>query len=351
MKHTLAIIGFGGMANWHFENVTKRVPEIKIKGAVDVRPEALEKAESLGLYAYKNVDELMADKEVDIVTIATPNNFHKDLAILAMKNGKNAISEKPVTMNAPELAEIIKARDEYGKLFSVHQNRRWDKDFLALKSVLESGSAGKPYYIESRVEGSNGAMHGWRGHKINGGGMLLDWGVHLIDQMLWMINEKVVSVSASLKNIASHDVDDNDRVYIRFESGLSVQIELYTNCFVQLPRFRAMCEDGTIEITNWKPDGKVVKRMSDEEMKWEDEIVYTEAGPTRTLAPRPAHTVKEFPLPEIESDWADFYKNILGVLDKGAELIVKPEQCLRVMKVIDLAFESEASGKSVSCLI
>ena len=113
------------------------MPELKLKGAFDIRPEALDKAREMGLYAYESLDEVLNDPEVDIVTIATPNNFHKPLAIKALRAGKeNVISEKPVTLNAAELEEIIAVRDETGKLFSVHQNRRWDKDYAIIKKIL-----------------------------------------------------------------------------------------------------------------------------------------------------------------------------------------------------------------------
>ena len=96
---------------------------------------------------------------------------------------------------------------------------------------------------------------------------------------------------------------------------------------------------------------KMVKLCSDEAMTWEDDIVYTEAGPTRTMAPRPKHTMQELDLPEVETDWSDYYKNIVGVLNGSEELIVKPEQCLRVMKVIDAVFESAKTGLSIKCSI
>ena len=74
--HTLAIIGFGGMGSWHARNIMERVPEIRVKGAYDIREEALNKAREMGLRAYGSLQELLDDAEVDLVTIATPNNFH-----------------------------------------------------------------------------------------------------------------------------------------------------------------------------------------------------------------------------------------------------------------------------------
>jgi len=351
MQHKLAFIGYGGMAGWHQFVIRDRVKSIKIKGVFDVREEALKKAEDEGLKAYKSLDELLADKTIDIVIIATPNNFHKDLAIAALRSGKNVICEKPVTMNAGELEEIIAVQKETGKLFSVHQNRRWDKDFRIIKKIIESDVVGRPYFIESRVEGSRQYFHGWRDCKMNGGGMLLDWGVHLIDQIMWLIPQKVVSVYAELVSIYSKEVDDNGKIVIKFEDGLSAHIDLLMNSFVNMTKFRLLAFDGTAVIENWDCDGKIVKLLNDKKPIWDEKIVYTAAGPTRSMAPRLPETIKEIKLPNVKTDAADYYRNFIAVLDKGDELIVKPEESLRVMKVIDLAFQSHADGRSISCEI
>ena len=176
-KHNLAVIGYGGMGSWHCQNVSEKIPQICVYGAWDIRPEALDKAREKGLYTYSSLDELLEDREVELVTIAVPNNFHKELAIACLRAGKNVVCEKPVTMNAGELEEIMAVAQETGKLFSVHQNRRWDKDYRIVRKIIEDGKLGTPYFIESRVQGSRGAMYGWRGYKVNGGGMVLDWGV------------------------------------------------------------------------------------------------------------------------------------------------------------------------------
>ena len=288
MGHTWALIGFGGMGGWHFQNIRDRLPELRTKGAYDIRPEALEKAGEKGLTAYRSAEELLADPEVDLVTIAVPNNFHKDYAIRCLEAGKNVICEKPVTMNAAELEEIIAAARRTGKVFSIHQNRRWDRDYRIIKQILADGSIGKPYFIESRVQGSRGAMYGWRSHKVNGSGMLFDWGVHLIDQMLDLLDSPVVSVCAHLQKVFGSEVDDNIKVFLRFENGVSATCEMSTNCFVNLPRWHMSCTGGTVVVEDWSCKGRMVKLNTDAEMAWDDEIVYTEAGPTRTMAPRPS---------------------------------------------------------------
>ncbi len=351
MAYCSAIIGYGGMGGWHHENIAARVPEIRVKGAWDIRPEMLEKAEEKGLYPYKSLEELLNDRELDLVTIAVPNNFHKELAIACLEHGKNVVCEKPVTLNAAELTEIIAVAEKTGRLFAVHQNRRWDKDFRIVKTILEQNTIGKPYYIESRVQGSRRAMHGWRSYKVNGGGMVYDWGVHLFDQLLWVLPGRVTQVYAQLFQVFSDEVDDNFKAMLRMEDGTSVLVEIATNCFINQPRWHVCCTDGTAVVEDWQCNGKIVRLNTDEEMGWDDEIVYTEAGPTRTMAPRPVQTTEVLPLPQVESDWSDYYKNIVGVLNGTAELIVKPEQSLRVMRLIDCVFESAREGRSIVCNI
>lgn len=341
MAKGVAFIGFGGMAGWHHKVIADRVPEFKMIGAYDIRQEALKKAARLGLKAYGSMDELLEDPEVEIVIIATPNDVHKDQSIRCMEAGKHVICEKPVTLNAQELEEIIAARDRTGMLFSVHQNRRWDKDFCIVRQVLREGAIGQPYFVESRVQGSRGAMHGWRGHRQNGGGMTLDWGVHLIDQAMQLFPESVISVDGHLFNLYSDEVDDNIKIFLRFRSGTSVQLEMSTNCFINHPRWHVSGTEGTMVVENWNCDGKLVKLKQEGAMAWGDDIVYTAAGPTRTMAPRPLHTTQELPLPELTSDAADYYRNVAQVLDGKAELLVTAEQALRVMRVIDAVFESE----------
>ncbi len=349
MKHLMAIIGIGGMGTWHFEKVTECIDNITVKGAYDVRDEAIEKAREAGLHIYGSIDEILQDTEIDLITVATPNNFHKDIVISCLKAGKNVVCEKPVTMNAAELEEIMAVAKESGKLFSIHQNRRWDKDYCIIKKVLADKTLGEPYFIESRVQGSRGAMHGWRGFKENGGGMLLDWGVHLIDQMVNLVDSPVVEVGSHLISVCTPEVDDNIKIFLRFENGVSGMLEMATNCFVNHPRWHVSCTDGTVVVNNWACEGAMFQKKSDSELEWEDVIVYTEAGPTRTMAPRPKETIIETQLPEVTTDWGDYYKNIVDVIDNGADLIVKPEQALRVMKIIDLAFEAEAKKCAMSC--
>ena len=351
MSYTIAIIGFGGMGNWHCDNIREKVPQLQVKGIYDIREEAMIKAAEKSLYVYPTLEDLLDDDSIDVVTIATPNHVHRDLAVRCLTSGKHVVCEKPVTMDSYELEDIMHIAQKQGRLFSIHQNRRWDKDFCIIKQILRDKSIGVPYFIESRVQGSRGAMHGWRGHKVNGGGMLYDWGVHLIDQMLDLIPSPVVSVTSHLLSLFSQEVDDNIKILLRFENGVSALCEMSTNCFIPLPRWHISCSNGTAVVEDWACRGKMVQLSTKQQTEWADDIVYTEAGPTRTMAPRPVHTTHEMELPEVKTDWADYYQNIVQTMDKTADLIVMPEQALRVMKVIDVAFESQRQGVGLMCRI
>lgn len=351
MQYGWALIGYGGMACWHHKFVRDHIAQLCPIGAFDIRAEAAKKAEDNDLHVYQNLQELLDDTRVQIITIATPNDVHKEIAIRCLRAGKHVVCEKPVTMNAAELEEVIAVAEAENRVFTIHHNRRWDRDYRIARSLVGNGQIGKSYFIESRVQGSRGAMHGWRGYKQNGGGMLLDWGVHLVDQILMMVPEKLVSVNAHLINVFSDEVEDSIKLTLGFESGLSALLEMSTNCFINQPRWHICGTEGTAVIQNWDCEGEIVKLNTDAKMEWADDIVYTSAGPTRTMAPRPKHTSERLPLPQEKPDLSEFYKNVCATVSGAEELLVTPQQALRTMKTIDLLFESERVGHGFACNI
>jgi len=346
MQHRLGIIGYGGMAGWHHDN-SKRVENLECVAAYDIDPERLAVAEKKGLKSFTSLDEFLAKGDFDMVLVATPNNFHKELAIAAMNSGRHVVCEKPVAMSSQELQEMIDVSEQKRVLFTVHQNRRWDKDYRIIRKVIDEGMVGKPYTIESRVHGSGGVIHGWRAYKVAGGGMLLDWGVHLIDQIMYMVPEKVTNVFCRMNSIRTPEVDDYFKTVLTFESGLHAQIEVGTYCLRTLPRWYVNGDVGSVYINGWDCAGGIVhaKKLATE---WVPEIVQTAAGPTRTMAPRPKEAIEELPLPTVETDWADFYRNVMGVLDGKQELIVKPAEVMRVFKVMEACFKSAETGEAVA---
>lgn len=345
--HNFGIIGYGGMGEWHGKQLLSVPAEFKLAAVHDINPKQNEKARQLGLKAYDQLEDILSDKSITTLILAVPNNFHKDLSIAALRAGKHVICEKPVMMNSADLETVLAVSRETKCLFSVHQNRRWDRDFLIIKKLLDEGTIGKPFYIESRVQGSKGIPGDWRCETVAGGGMLYDWGVHLIDQILYMVDSPVVDVYAHLLSVKFPGVDDNFKLILRFENDLSVLVEVDTYTLINLPRWHVSGTSGTAQVDDFACHGKVAKANT-LAVHWDEGIVYTEAGPTRTMAPRAKEAIEELPLPLVVSDAKDYYRQFAAAVERGKDLPVKPEQMLRVMQVIDAAFASEAQKQSIA---
>lgn len=339
-----ALIGYGGMGNWHV-NKLRTLPEITIRGVYDIKPERNEAAEAGGLRAYPSLQALLADPEIDLVTIATPNDVHRPLAIEAMEAGKHVISEKPVTLCAGDLQDMIDASRRTGRLFTVHQNRRWDEDFLIMKQLFEQNVLGRVFNIESRVHGSRGVPGDWRNKKRHGGGMILDWGVHLLDQLLYMVPEDVVSTYCMISHVTNDEVDDGFKAILTFGSGLTAHVEVGTSNFIDMPRWYMQGENGTAVIEDWQCNGRTVM-VSD----WENRDavpVVTAAGLTKTMAPRTEATIQKFELPRLDSDVRDFYRNVVRAVRGEEEQWITHAQVMRVMRLMEAMLYSAERNEVV----
>jgi predicted dehydrogenase len=347
-KCKVAIVGYGGMGNWHAQQL-QTMEEVELCGIYDICSERATIAKKNGIHAYEALEELLEDEAVELVTIAIPNDLHKEIAIKVMQAKKNVICEKPVALSSDELAEMIAVSKEYDVIFTVHQNRRWDEDFLVVKKLYEERTLGKVFNIESRVHGSRGIPGDWRNTKEHGGGMVLDWGVHLFDQILNLTEKKVVSTYANLTNVTNEAVDDGFKVILGFEDGLTCHIEVGTSNFINLPRWYIQGENGTAILEDWNISGKIVQ-VSDWEKR--DAVpVVTAAGLTKTMAPRTSETIKEYPLPRVESDVRDFYRNVIKAIAGEEEIIVKHCEVMRVMKLMETVFYSAEIGQVIHHII
>ena len=311
---------------------------ISLAGIYDIKESRNKAAKENGIHTYASLEELVQDKSVDIVLCATPNDVHKDIVITALRAGKNVICEKPVALSVEDFDDMVKEARAAKVTFSVHQNRRWDVDYLAIKSLIDSGEIGDTINIESRVHGSRGIPSDWRCHKPYGGGMILDWGVHLIDQMLMLIPEKIVSVYCEVTNITTDEVDDGFNLHLTFESGKRATVEVGTYNFLPLPRFYMQAKEGSALIEDWQKKCRVAKLKG-----WcEKDVlpVQTAAGITKTMAPRDEITIDSYEIERPISDVHDFYRNYVRAIDGLESQLIKNEEVRRVLLVMEAAFAS-----------
>ncbi len=346
-----AVIGYGGMGNWHAEKMTRDMHErMELVGIYDITPERCAVAEEKGIHAFASREELLNDERIDFVVVATPNDVHREIAVDAMEHGKSVMSEKPVTMSSEMLEEMISASERTGKLFTVHQNRRFDPDYLTIKKIYEANTLGKIFNIESRVCGSRGIPGDWRQKKAQGGGMILDWGIHILDQILMLFDDKkLLSVYTQITNITNDEVDDGFKCELRYEGDLTVHLYVGTSNFIDLPRWYMQGENGSAVITDWDLNGEIVM-VSD----WENrDAVPIQAGVglTKTMAPRTEDTIEKYPLPYVEkvsfSDESRLYLNLCDALEGKAQQLVTHDQQRRLIKVVEAMFESAEKNEVV----
>ena len=344
MKKNLAIVGYGGQGAWHAARaLTSDV--VSLVGLYDIAEKRVNAAKEAGIHTYSSLLELVSDDKVDIVLCATPNDVHKDIVVSALNAGKHVICEKPVALSVGEFDEMVEAAKNNGKILSVHQNRRWDVDFLAIKSLVNSGEIGEVINIESRIHGSRGIPSDWRCHKAPGGGMILDWGVHLIDQMLQLIPEKITRVYCETTNITTSEVDDGFNLHLTFEGGKRATVEVGTYNFIAMPRFYMQTKSGSALIEDWQKKCKVAKLKA-----WnEKEVlpVQTAAGITKTMAPRDELTIDSYEIERPVSDVHDFYRNYVAAINGECDQLIKNCEVRRVLLVMEAAFKSAELGQAI----
>ncbi len=339
---TMAIVGFGGMGNWHRELI-ESIDHLTVKGIYDIDPKRGTYAGEVGLFVYESLDQVLEDEDIDLVLCATPNDVHKEVVTAALKAGKHVVCEKPAAICSGDFEEMMAAQGK-GRLF-VHQNRRWDEDYLTIRNIVKQDMLGPVFKIESRVHGSRGIPGDWRGRKEQGGGMILDWGVHILDQALQMIDGKVKEVYATVTHVTNELVDDGFTVQLFFENGMHYMLEVGTSNFVSLPRWYVLGRDGTAVIRGWDMSGELVRITN-----WDknDAVpIKTAAGLTKTMAPRTEETIQTEPLPVIHSDIRDYYRNVMAVMAGEAEPLVKNEEVLRVIRLMEAIFESAKKNQVV----
>jgi len=330
------IIGFGGMGYWHFENASK-IAGVQFVAAHDINTEALEDAKRSGLKTYDTLESFLGDPDIDAVLISASNPAHKELVIAAARAKKAIICEKPAALSVSDFDEMVACAKENNVLLTVHQNRRWDKDFRTVKTVIESGTLGNVFHITSRLYGIFGYVHGWHCFKDQGGGMLFDWGVHLIDQILQLIPEKLVSVWSDMKVVVNSEVDDYFKLLLRFESGQCVEIELGTLMLHGLPRWYVAGDKGTAIVNSFAGDGRIIRTVK-EFRKLPIRIADTTSGPTRTYVPTSDEDFRYEALPEVSNNgWTEFYRNFMEVMESDAKPAVQLDQVRRVLRVMDAA--------------
>lgn len=346
MPMKAGIIGFGYMGHYHLKK--SREIGLEVAAAYNTPSQKLEDARREGLTAYDDLGAFLADDRFSLVYICTPNQVHAELAVACLEAGKHVMCEKPVTMNSAELEACIAAAEKNRRIFTVHQNRRWDTDYLTVKAAVDSGEIGRITTVISRVYGQRGVCFGWRADPAKGGGMLYDWGIHLIDQMLCMFRgHKVVSVYARLLSILTPAVDDSFELQLRFDNETCAVIQVGTFSLQSLPRWFVYGDRGTMRLEDFTGTNGGMARIRENVSGFESVFGKHQIGPSRTMAPLQPEFIEELPLPAVESDPLAYHRNLIAACEGREAPIVSFDEMRRAMKIVDLAFESSRNNQVI----
>jgi scyllo-inositol 2-dehydrogenase (NADP+) len=349
MKIKFGIIGYGFMGHVHVEKLLK-IKEVEVIAVCDINPEKLLDAPE-SIKKYTDMDILLKDKEINTVLVVVPNHIHLEAVTKAARAGKHILCEKPVAMSVKELDEMMKVVEECGVNFTVHHQRRWDWDFCTAKEVYDNKSLGEIYTIQSKLFGFNGNMHDWHICTEFGGGMLFDWGVHLIDQMLFMVDSKVKTVFADVRNVVNEEVDDYFKILLKFENGITGEIELGTYFLADKEKWFERHwfiggNKGSMYSDGFAPEGKIV-RTTKLLTNVPGKTTMTASGPTRSFGPPSPGLIVTEDLPKVDTDQVMYYYNFIEAMKGEEEFVVKIPEVRRVLALMEAIRVSAATGKSV----
>jgi scyllo-inositol 2-dehydrogenase (NADP+) len=333
----MAVIGYGRWGRQCHSYLIKLAPGLNLYGVASSSEEKQQQIRAdHGCKIYSSFDEAIADHDVDVVVLATPNNTHADLSVRALQAGKHVVSDKVMCLSLGECERMIAAAQENQRLLTVFQNRRCDGDFLTLQKAIADGELGDVRWIEMAWQGF-GLWGGWRGQMASGGGRFYDLGAHLIDQLCLLFPQRVESVYCRMHHdFANTDVESEAMAVVNFDGGRTGIVDLSSRAAISKPRFYVHGDKGTFIKYGLDPQEDAMK-----------------AGDIDSAVQDPDNFArvkgKEFEkvIPTLPGRWRDYYENLAKVLTEGAGPIVTLASARRAIAVLDAALQSARSGEVV----
>jgi len=343
-KVRVGIIGSGGIAQACHMPGYQELADVEIHAVADINPETARRAaEQFSVpHVFSDYRDLVAMREVEAVSVCTPNAFHKGPTIAALRAGKHVLVEKPMALNATEARAMIAAAKRAGKLLMVGLNNRFSAATQALKRAADAGALGEVYFAEAVATRRRG-IPGWgvfTEKEKSGGGALVDIGVHILDLTLHLMGyPKPTSVSGMVaakfgprKDLPRveggwhwdpkrFDVDDFGVGFIRFQNGASLVLKTSWAGNIGDPGFNC---------TLWGTDGGC---------RFDPLGIFRqEYGSLVDITP--------VDLPQVRSHSVEV-ERFVEAIRKGLPSPVPPEEALVTQQILDAIHRSSQTGKEV----
>jgi scyllo-inositol 2-dehydrogenase (NADP+) len=299
----------------------------------------------------RTLDELLADKSIQLCVVATPNDSHFEYAKACLLAGRHVVVDKPFAPTLSECEKLVQLAKERGLLITVYQDRRWDGDFGTVKQLVSSGKLGKIVEYECRYDRFRlePKANAWRERKEQpAAGVLFDLGPHVIDQALVLFGEPRRITAFAFCERETSQVDDSFDVCFEYEDrgrGLRAMLRARIVAFAPGPHFLIHGTKGSFVKYGMDPQearlrGENCPDGTDWGADWGVES--EELWGTLSLVGEPAVRIRTE-----RGDYRGFYANVRDAIDKNAPLDVSPEQALRTMRAIILAHKSSRERRTV----
>ena len=347
-----AVIGFGLAGRVFHAPFISAVPGLKLEAIVQRRGEEAEKAYPKARIL-RSVEEAFSDPSIQLIVVATPNETHYDLAREALLAGKHVVIDKPFAATSAQARDLIEIASQRRLVLVPFHNRRWDGDFLTVKKILASRDLGRLVTYESHFDRFRPLPREgtWKESSSAANGMLFDLGPHLIDQVLALFGAPQALTASVRRDRDNTDIEDAFDITLLYP-------RLLAHCRATMlaaepaPRFLLHGTHGSFRKYGVDPQepalvgGATVPRVGDAR-PWLGED--PSAWGTLALAPNPAdpgHLIRT-PVRTEAGDYRGYYANVRDAINGSAPLAVTPEDGYRVIRLLELARESNANGKTL----
>lgn len=343
----VALVGYGPAGSFFHAPLIAATPGLVLDTIVTGNRErrALARTEHPGVSFAGTADELWARSgDWDLVVLASPNRTHVPLATAALLAGLPVVVDKPLSATAAEARELAALAEDRELLLTVFHNRRWDSDFRTLRALLERRELGEVQRFESRFERWRPQPKGgWResGDPAEIGGLLYDFGSHLVDQALTLFGPaRLVYAEADVRRPGAA-ADDDDFIALTHVSGVRSHLWMSATTARLGPRFRVLGSTGGYVTYGLDPQEAALREglRPGGGAAWgaEPESAWGTVGTDENVRP----------VPSLPGDYPAFYAAVVTALREGAPPPVTALEAAAAIEVIEAARESARTGRTV----
>jgi scyllo-inositol 2-dehydrogenase (NADP+) len=292
-----------------------------------------------------NIEDILKDKDIDLVFVCTPNIHHYKLAKQVLMAGKNVVVEKPFTVTSQQADELIQLSKEKNKVLSVYQNRRWDSDFLTVKKIIDNRLLGDIVEYEAHFDRyRNFIKDNWREENTEGAGMLYDLGSHLIDQALVAFGLPNYVYADIRKQRKEAKVDDNFEIILGY-NNLKVTLKVGMLVRGKLPRYILLGSNGSFVKYGMDNQEDLLKQGYNpktlDTFGKESEDIWGELN----CDINGLHFVGK--IESEKGNYKAFYENIYKAILGEEDLKVDPKQSRDVIRIIELCNQSAIDKNTI----